>query len=113
MSQTQNSENGTPSRKYVPFSHSFEDPWTGESADEPGSVTLTFRFAKPTKMQIQRLQDKAVKNAAQAAKNLLLDIVHPDDKAAFTASMEEYPGIASTFASSIIKGVGISAELGN
>ncbi len=52
-------------------------------------------------------------NAAQAAKNLLLDIVHPDDKAAFTASMEEYPGIASTFASSIIKGVGISAELGN
>ncbi len=54
-----------------------------------------------------------MKNAAQAAKNLLLDIVHPDDKAAFTASMEEYPGIASTFASSIIKGVGISAELGN
>ena len=29
-----------------------------------------------------------MKNAAQAAKNLLLDIVHPDDKAAFTASME-------------------------
>ena len=110
---SQPNENGIPSRKYVPFTHAFEDPWAGESADEPGSVTLTFRFAKPTKTQIQLLQDKAVKNASQAAKNLLLDIVHPDDKLAFSASMEAYPGIASTFASSIIKGVGISAELGN
>lgn len=111
MSQT--NENGIPSRKYVPFSHSFEDPWAGESAEEPGSVTLTFRFSKPTKVQIQRLQDKAVKNSAQASRNLVIDVVHPDDKQSLLDAMEEYPGIATSFATAIIKGVGISAELGN
>lgn len=100
-------------RKFVPFTHSFEDPWGGESAEDAQSVTLTFRFAKPGKTQIQRLQDKAAKNPAQAAKNLLLDVIHPDDREAFTASLEDYPGIATSFASAIIKGVGISADLGN
>lgn len=100
-------------RKFVAFTHSFDDPWSGESADEAQSVSLTFRFAKPTKTQIQRLQDKAAKNPAQAARNLLLDVIHPDDREAFSARLEEYPGIATSFASAIIKGVGISADLGN
>lgn len=100
-------------RKYVPFTHSFEDPWAGDSADEPQTVSLTFRFAKPTKAQIQRLQDKATRNPAQASKNLLLDVIHPEDRQEFTARLEEYPGIATSFATAIIKGVGISAELGN
>ena len=59
------------------------------------------------------MQDKAAKNPAQAAKNLLLDVIHPDDREAFSAKLEEYPGIATSFASAIIKGVGISADLGN
>lgn len=100
-------------RKFVAFTHTFEDPWAGESADEAQGVSLMFRFAKPNKTQIQRLQDKAAKNPAQAAKNLLLDVIHPDDREAFTAKLEEYPGIATSFASAIIKGVGISADLGN
>ena len=101
------------SRKYVSFSHTFADPWFGENAEDAQDVTLTFRFAKPNKTQIQRLQDKAAKNAAQASRNLLLDVVHPDDKQPLTDAMEEYPGIATSFATTIIKGVGISAELGN
>ena len=101
------------SRKYVSFSHTFADPWFGENAEDAQDVTLTFRFAKPNKTQIQRLQDKAAKNAAQASRNLLLDVVHPDDKQALTDAMEDYPGIATSFATAIIKGVGISAELGN
>lgn len=100
-------------RKFVAFTHTFEDPWAGESADEAQSVSLKFRFAKPNKTQIQRLQDKAAKNPAQAAKNLLLDVIHPDDRESFSARLEEYPGIATSFASAIIKGVGISADLGN
>ena len=100
-------------RKFVAFTHTFEDPWAGESADEAQSVSLKFRFAKPNKTQIQRLQDKAAKSPAQAAKNLLLDVIHPDDREAFSAKLEEYPGIATSFASAIIKGVGISADLGN
>lgn len=105
------------SRKYVSFSHTFSDPWSGENAsgslEDAQDVTLAFRFAKPNKTQIQRLQDKAAKNAAQAARNLILDVVHPDEKQALTDAMEEYPGIATSFATTIIKGVGISAELGN
>ncbi len=106
-------ENKQDNRKFVAFTHTFEDPWAGESADEAQSVSLTFRFAKPGKTQIQRLQDKAAKNPGQAARNLLQDVIHPDDREAFSARLEEYPGIATSFASAIIKGVGISAELGN
>lgn len=100
-------------RKYVLFSHTFADMWAGDSADDAPEVTLSYRFAKPTKTQIQRLQDKAARNAGQASRNLVLDCVHPDDKQALTEAMEEYPGLSSTFATVILKGVGISADLGN
>ena len=100
-------------RKYVLFSHTFADMWAGDSADDAPEVTLSYRFAKPTKTQIQRLQDKAARNAGQASRNLVLDCVHPDDKQAITEAMEEYPGLSSTFATAILKGVGISADLGN
>ncbi|MBM6894744.1 hypothetical protein QUW42_04330 [Desulfovibrio piger] len=100
-------------RKYVLFSHTFADMWAGDSADDAPEVTLSYRFAKPTKTQIQRLQDKAARNAGQASRNLVLDCVHPDDKQALTEAMEEYPGLSSTFATAILKGVGISADLGN
>lgn len=93
-------------RKYVLFSHTFADMWAGDSADDAPEVTLSYRFAKPTKTQIQRLQDKAARNAGQASRNLVLDCVHPDDKQALTEAMEEYPGLSSTFATAILKGVG-------
>ena len=93
-------------RKYVLFSHTFADMWAGDSADDAPEVTLSYRFAKPTKTQ-------AARNAGQASRNLVLDCVHPDDKQALTEAMEEYPGLSSTFATAILKGVGISADLGN
>ena len=108
-----NRSNGTDSRKFVKFSHTFADPWAGESADDAKDVTLTYRFAKPTKTQIQRLQAKAGKNPGQASRNLVLDVVHPEDRQALLDAMEEYPGLSTTFATAIIKGVGISADLGN
>ncbi|MFI3271941.1 MAG: hypothetical protein R3Y11_07575 [Pseudomonadota bacterium] len=102
-------------RKDVEFTHSFVDPWASQSDATDGveEVSLTYRFAKPTKAHIQRLQNAATKNAGQASRNLLIDVVHPDDKEALLAAMEEYAGIATSFSSAIIKGVGISAELGN
>ena len=103
----------TDSRKFVAFTHSFSDPWAGESADDAQDVSLTFHFAKPNKTQIQRLQDKAGKNAGQAARNLILDVIRPDEKDSLIQAMEDYPGIAMSFSTAIIKGVGISAELGN
>lgn len=99
-------------RGYVKFTHSFVDPWGAQDGDEK-EVTLSYRFSKPTKGHIQRLQSAATKNAGQAARNLLIDVVHPDDKEALLTAVEEYPGITTSFSSAIIKGVGISADLGN
>jgi hypothetical protein len=93
--------------KYAAFNHSFRDPW--EDAD----VELSFRFSKPTRTQIKRLQDTAARNPAQAARDLLLGTIHPEEKETFAARIEEYPGIATSFSTALIKNVGISADLGN
>ena len=93
--------------KYAEFSHSFRDPWEGED------VELCFHFAKPTKPQIKRLQDTAGRNPTQAARNLLLEAVAPEEKEDLTAKMDAYPGIATSFSTALIKAVGISADLGN
>lgn len=94
-------------RKYAAFPHSFRDPW------EDVDVEMSYRFAKPTKGEIKRLQDTAPKNQAQASRNILLSTVHPDDKEALTSAMEEYPGIATSYSTALIKAVGVSSDLGN
>ena len=101
------------SRKFVAFTHTFSDPWSADNAEDAQDVSFTFHFAKPGKQQIQRLQDKAGKNPSQAARNLLIDVIRPDEKDALLQAMEDYPGIATSFSTAIIKGVGISTELGN
>lgn len=110
MSAPETSVSAPAARKYVEFSHTFEDPWS--EGDEESEVKCTFRFAKPNKVQIKRLQDTAAKSTANASRNLLLDTVHPDDKAALAQAMEDYPGLATTLSGAILKGVGISNELG-
>ena len=107
MPDTQPAANPALTRKYANFTHSFRDPWADADVD------MTFRFAKPTKGEIKRLQDTASKNPTQASRNLLLSIVHAEDKIALESAMEEFPGIATTLSTAIIKGVGISNELGN
>lgn len=94
-------------RKYAAFPHSFRDPW--EEAD----VEMNFRFAKPTKGEIKRLQDSAPKNATQAARNLLLSTIHAEDKENLTNMMEDYPGIATSYCTALMKAVGIANDLGN
>lgn len=113
MADVKQNESAVATRKYAAFTHSFVDSWAGENAEDGKTVTLTFRFSKPTKIQMQRLQDKAVKNSSQASRNLLLDIIHPDDKERFIECAEEYPGITASFSTAILKGVGLSADLGN
>lgn len=94
-------------RKYAAFKHSFRDPW------EEKDVDLSFRFAKPTKTQIKRLQDTAGRNAAQASRDLLISAIHPQDKDELLAKLEEYAGLATSYSTALIKAVGISADLGN
>jgi hypothetical protein len=94
-------------REYAAFEHSFRDPW--KDAD----VELNFRFARPSRMQIKRLSDTASKNALQAARDLLIGTIHPEEKEALLTKLEEYPGLAISFSSALIKTVGISSDLGN
>lgn len=96
-----------PQRKYASFPLSFRDPW------EEQDVELSFRFAKPTTTEVKRLQDTAGRNAAQAARNLLLATVHPEDKDRLVSVIEDYPGVVTTYSSAIIKAIGISADTGN
>ena len=96
-----------PTRKYAAFPHAFRDPW------EDVDVEMSFRFAKPTKTEIKRKQDSASKNPTQAARNLLMSTVHPEDKELLTQAMDDYPGIATSYSTALIKAVGISADLGN
>jgi hypothetical protein len=102
-----NAASAADSREYAPFSHSFRDPW------KDAEVELNFRFAKPSKPQIKRLSDTAGKNSIQASRDLLLGTVHPEDKDILLSSLEEYPGIALSFSTALIKTVGISSDLGN
>ncbi len=93
-------------KKYATFDHAFVDVW-----DET-EKTFSFRFCRPSKVQIKMMQKTAGKDPTQAAQNLLVNIIHPDDKAAFLVAVEEYPGLITSFAGAIIKAVGI-ADLGN
>lgn len=93
-------------RKYAEFSLTFTDAW------EKKEVDFTFRFAKPGKMLIKQMQKTAPRDSAQAARNLLVNIIHPEEKAIFMAACEEYPGLMTSFSGAIIKAVGIG-DVGN
>lgn len=93
-------------KKYATFSHTFTDDWEGKEVD------LSFRFSKPTPLLIKSMQKLAPRDSARASRNLLVNIVHPDDKAAFLSAVEEYPGLLTSFATAVIKGVGIG-DVGN
>lgn len=94
-------------KKYAKFTHTWNDLW-----DET-EVSITGRFSRPTKEQLKRMQNKAVKDSQGATQNLLMDIVHPDDREQLLADLAKYPGLVTTFGAAVIKAVGISADLGN
>lgn len=94
-------------KKYARFSHTWEDPWEGKE------TTVSARFARPTKEQLKRMQNKAIKDSHGASYNLILDVVHNDDREKLLADLAAYPGIVSTFGVALIKAMGISADLGN
>lgn len=94
-------------RKYVPIPLTFRDIW------EERDVELNYRFAKPTKLEIKRLQDTVTRNGAQASRNILISTVHPEDKDSLIADMDNYPGIVVSYSTALIKAVGLTADAGN
>jgi hypothetical protein len=93
---------------YVELKHSFLDRFTNGGTD----VELAFRFKRPNTPQASRVQKTALKNAGQAFRNLILETVHPDDKAALQSALDEYPGLASTFGGALMGSCGFG-DLGN
>ena len=94
-------------KKYARFSHTWESPW-----DEK-EISVSARFAKPNKEQLKRMQSRATKDSQAASYNLILDVVHSDDREKLIANLAEYPGTILTFATALVKAMGFSAELGN
>lgn len=97
-------------RKFVRFTHTFTDHFLPEEESE---VSISFHFSKPTEPQIKRLQNTAGKDSSGAARNLLISTILPEQRERLKSTLEEYPGIATTFSTALIKSAGISAELGN
>jgi hypothetical protein len=90
-------------KQYLPLEADFEN-WTGES------VTLTFRFAKPTKMQIERTNKEVQKNKVDRGfKNLLVSLVHPDEKDKFLEATDEYPGLVTSLSDAIYAKLGYAS----
>lgn len=92
--------------KYVEVEHSFLDRFKSED------VAFKFRFKRPNTAQANRVQKTAMKNAGQAFRNLITEVVHPDDKSGLKAALDEYPGLASTFGGGLMASCGFG-DLGN
>lgn len=91
---------------YARFDHSFIDTWVGEERE------FSFRFAKPDKTAIKLFQKAAGRDTSNASRNMLVSHIHPDEKAAFLAAIDDYPGLITSYIGALMKGVGL-ADLGN
>ncbi len=94
-------------KKYATLTHTFNDMW-----EDNQEVTLEFRFAKPTKADMARFQSSATKNGTNANRELLLSLIHEEDKQKFIDACEEHAGLLITFINPILSSIGVSAELG-
>lgn len=90
--------------KYAAFDHTFEDRWAGTEK------SFSFRFRKPGRVEIRRFQKTAMKKPAEAQRNLLVDLVHPDDRVGMEGAVDEYEGVTATLASAVLRSVGFVAE---
>ena len=94
-------------KKYAAFSHTWNDPW------EEKEITRDYRLAKPKREDINRFNKEVQKSPAVAQQNLVVATIHPDDKAACLADIEQWPGLLLTLANGLLKASGLSNDLGN
>lgn len=89
------------------LTHTFNDRFLGQEA------SFTFRFARPGKPQVDRAQKLMMKKKVDAAmRALCLDVIHEEDRQAFTEALETYPGLAGTFGEALLDSCGFG-QLGN
>ena len=102
MSEKQPQETG-----HVEIKHSFEDLFDGGK-----SVQVSYRLKRPTPQQVARVQKTILKDSSMAMRNLCLDLVHEDDRAAMQSDFDKYPGLPATIGGAVLKSVGFG-DLGN
>lgn len=85
--------------KYIDLTAEFTD------FDER-EVRVTHSFRKPNPQQLSRANKEVQKDPERAFKNLLTQLVHPDQAEAFKAVVADYPGVATSFANEIYKRMG-------
>ena len=88
--------------KYIELKAEFDDFY-----EQP--VSKSFKFSKPTTSQVERTNKALQKSPGAASKNLLLWIVHPDQKDEFARTVDEYPGVAQTFVDEIYRRMGYAS----
>lgn len=93
--------------QYTTFSHSWFDPWKEKD------ISCDYRFRKPKQAEIRRFNKDVQKTASTAQTNLLITIIHPDDREKLQADMEEYPALALTCVGWALKASGLANDLGN
>lgn len=90
-------------KQYLTLEASFEN-W------EEQSVDVKFRFAKPSKPMIERTNKDIQKNKGTSAlQNLLLSIVHPEEKEDLKEKITEHPGLIQSFTDTIYERLGYNS----
>lgn len=93
--------------EYADMEHTFTDRFAGKE------VSFGFRFARPTRPQVDRAQKTMLKKQVdQAMKDLCLGTVHEEDRQALQEALVNYPGLAGTFGEAILDSCGFG-QLGN
>jgi len=95
-------EKGQDEKRYIKLAAEFED-------FEEEEVRREYRFCNPGKMKIQRCQKEMMKAPEKAFTTLALDCIHPDERDALRADMEQYPGLATTFGNEILRRTGFDS----
>jgi isopropylmalate/homocitrate/citramalate synthase len=85
--------------KYIELASEFTD-------FEDNEIKVSFQFKKPTTQQVSRANKEMSKAPERAFKNLLLEIVHEDQRDDFKKVADEYPGVVVSFADEIYKRIG-------
>lgn len=88
--------------KYYKLTTAFED-LGGDSQ------TFSSRFRKPVPAEISRAQQAIGKNPLQGSDSLCRVLIHEDDKQGYIDAAREFPGIADTYATQILKSCGFNS----
>ncbi len=72
-------------------------------------IRLEYRFRQPTVSDLSRSTHEAQKSPLRAFRNILLSCVHPEEEAALKEHLDQYPGVATTFANEIYERTGFGS----